>query len=384
MLRANTVPVFFRDYVNGQFNQTRRQQRTHDDVQPAKARKVAEGSFVGCSSVAPATTSDAFVVTRSFEFYLKRFLANLLRLRRVIGLVDMDCFYAQVEQRENPELWGKPVIVVQHSRQGVAGGILAVSYEARAFGVKRGQSVVEAKMKCSHLKVCHVPIGEYADKADIQKYRNASAEVFNVLNNFDSSIVIEKASVDEAFLDLTTFVEQNINKWGGDNFTSKSLLPMIPSSHVASGVDAKETDIERRQHLSAFIEACQTDDEQRRLLIAAITIEDIRKRIHEATQFYCSAGIGNNKMMAKLVCARHKPRQQTIVPWQYTKEILKMTPIGDVRGFGGKLGNRIQEKLNVKYMGDILSVNDSWLIESFPDQHEWLRALAKTFPDGVP
>lgn len=52
-------------------------------------------------------------------------------------------------------------------------------------------------------------------------------------------------------------------------------------------------------------------------------------------------------MMAKLVCARHKPRQQTLIPWFYVREILRLTPIGDVRGFGGKMGNRIQEMLNI-------------------------------------
>lgn len=43
-------------------------------------------------------------------------------MKRVISLIDMDCFYAQVEQRDNPSLWGQPVIVVQHSRQGIEGG----------------------------------------------------------------------------------------------------------------------------------------------------------------------------------------------------------------------------------------------------------------------
>lgn len=49
--------------------------------------------------------------------------------------------------------------------------ILAVSYEARPFGVKRGMTVADAKLKCPQISICHVPIGEYVDKADIQKYR---------------------------------------------------------------------------------------------------------------------------------------------------------------------------------------------------------------------
>lgn len=104
----------------------------------------------------------------------------------------MDCFYAQVEQRERPELWDTPVVVVQHAREGSPGGlvhcchmdvgygpvsilscfsILAVSYEARSFGVKRGMMIPEAKAKCPELNICFVPQGEHIDKADIQKYR---------------------------------------------------------------------------------------------------------------------------------------------------------------------------------------------------------------------
>ncbi|CAB3403628.1 unnamed protein product [Caenorhabditis bovis] len=295
-------------------------------------------------------------------------------MERIIGLIDMDCFYAQVEQRDKPELWGKPVIVVQHSRRGVQGGILAVSYEARGFGVKRGMTVAEAKQLCPDLATCLVPIGEYADKADIQKYRNASAEVFDVLNNFDSNIVVEKASVDEAFLDLSIYVDNIIEKF------KEGILPeFLPSSHIADGHDKNENDDERISRISTFLESSQNDISLLRLAIAALTIEQIRKQIRDKTQFFCSAGIANNKMMAKLVCARHKPRQQTIVPFKYVREILKTTPIRDVRGFGGKMGQKIQERLNIMTMGEILSIDFNKVVESFPDEHEWLLSVAEGY-----
>uniref|UniRef100_A0A1I7U319 DNA polymerase eta n=1 Tax=Caenorhabditis tropicalis TaxID=1561998 RepID=A0A1I7U319_9PELO len=305
-------------------------------------------------------------------------------MQRVISLIDMDCFYAQVEQRDNPTLWGQPVIVVQHSRQGVEGGILAVSYEARPFGVKRGMSVVDAKIKCPQLNVCHVPIGEYADKADIQKYRDASAEVFRVLNNFDSAIVVEKASVDEAFLDLTVYTQQKLDELRENEMIEdfvRTAIDHLPTTYLANGEDCKENDHLRERFLSEYISNSQESTENLLLLIAACAVEAIREHIHDETQFYCSAGVGNNKMMAKLVCARHKPRQQTLVPWRYVKEILRMTPIGDVRGFGGKLGNRIQEELNISLMGEILETEIHLLIESFPDQHEYLRAIAQGLCD---
>lgn len=292
----------------------------------------------------------------------------------------MDCFYAQVEQRDNPSLWGQPVIVVQHSRQGIEGGILAVSYEARPFGVKRGMTVAEAKLKCPQISICHVPIGEYVDKADIQKYRDASAEVFRVLNNYDSQIIIEKASVDEAFLDLSAYTNQKLQELreneGLEEFL-QAAITYLPTTHLATGEDVKENEHLREDVLLEYIENARNCTENLLLLIAAVTVEQIRQQVHEETQFFCSAGVGNNKMMAKLVCARHKPRQQTLIPWFYVREILRLTPIGDVRGFGGKMGNRIQEMLNITLMGELLEVDISQLIETFPNQHEYLRSVAE-------
>ncbi|CAD6197574.1 unnamed protein product [Caenorhabditis auriculariae] len=294
---------------------------------------------------------------------------------RVVGLIDMDCFYAQVEQRDQPNLWGKPVIVVQHTRQGVQGGILAVSYEARSFGVKRGMPVVDAKKLCAELSVCHVPIGEHADKADIQKYRDASAEVFEVLNNYDATIIVEKASVDEAFLDLTAYVnnlvESSAYKDGSINEICEELKSSIGTTHVANGRDIKGKDEEdfvydREENMKDWLSECRRSSTQLKLLIAARTIEDIRRQIQEKTQFFCSAGIANNK---------------TVVPPQFVAEIFKTTPISDVRGFGGKLGRQIQDNLKIKMMGEILEVDRDLLQMRFPNCTDWLLRVALGFDD---
>ncbi|CAI5444577.1 unnamed protein product [Caenorhabditis angaria] len=343
-------------------------------VVTAKRRKELKTLFDQLGSF--NTCADTFLDTEFFEnFYAGR----IQKMKRIIGLIDMDCFYAQVEQRDQPDLWGKPVIVVQHSRQGVLGGILAVSYEARTFGIKRGMTVTEAKAKCADLNVCHVPIGEYADKADIQKYRDASAEVFEVLNNIDSNIIVEKASVDEAFLDLSIYIEKILEVEQETELSD--IIGALPTTHIADGNDKKETEDERIDRIAKFYEETKSDENQKKLMIAAIAIEDIRAKIREKTQFYCSAGIGNNKMMAKLVCARHKPRQQTIIPFQYVRDILKVTPIGDIRGFGGKMGAKIVEMLKIKTMGEILTIEFERVVEAFPEQHEYLKCVAEGYDD---
>src|SRR4051812_44017131 len=91
--------------------------------------------------------------------------AAMLKTRAIVHL-DMDAFYASVEQRDSPELRGKPVIVGGHPRRGV---VLAASYEVRPFGVKSAMSMVEALRRAPHAVVVP-PRGE--------AYAAASEDVF--------------------------------------------------------------------------------------------------------------------------------------------------------------------------------------------------------------
>lgn len=86
---------------------------------------------------------------------------------RVVVLIDMDCFYVQVEERENPQNKGKPACVVQY-KNWKGGGIIAVNYEARAKGISRQMRGDEAKEKCPECILYRVP--ELRGKADLTKY----------------------------------------------------------------------------------------------------------------------------------------------------------------------------------------------------------------------
>jgi len=92
---------------------------------------------------------------------------------RVIAHVDMDCFYVQVEQRRNPALRGQPTAVVQYN-DWKGGGLIAVSYEARGFGVKRSMRGDEAKSVCPGINLVQVPVAR--GKADLNLYRSAGSE----------------------------------------------------------------------------------------------------------------------------------------------------------------------------------------------------------------
>ena len=127
--------------------------------------------------------------------------------QRIVALIDMDCFYCQVESRLDASLVGKPMAVVQYN-PWKGGGIIAVNYEARACGVTRRMRGDEAKAKCDGMILVTVP--EVRGKADLTKYRDAGAEVIQVLLQFHGKV--ERASVDEAYVDITQMVETELEK----------------------------------------------------------------------------------------------------------------------------------------------------------------------------
>ncbi len=113
-------------------------------------------------------------------------------MARVIMHVDLDAFYASVEQLRRPELRGKPVIVGGMGIPGERGVVAAASYEARAFGVRSAMPLARARRLCRD--GIFVP-------CDFKAYREASEQVFQILHDY--SPLVEPLSLDEAYLDLT-------------------------------------------------------------------------------------------------------------------------------------------------------------------------------------
>jgi nucleotidyltransferase/DNA polymerase involved in DNA repair len=112
---------------------------------------------------------------------------------RVILHIDMDAFYASIEQLDHPDYKGKPVIVGADPKGGSGRGVVAAcSYEARRFGVRSALPIARAWRLC--------PEGIYC-RPRMQRYMEVSAQVMEVLRTFTP--LVEPLSIDEAFLDVT-------------------------------------------------------------------------------------------------------------------------------------------------------------------------------------
>ncbi len=118
-------------------------------------------------------------------------------MNRIILHCDLDCFFASVEIRDNPEYKGKPVIIGVDPMEGRGRGVVSTcSYEARIFGLHSGMPISRAYKNC--------PLGIYL-RPHSKKYFNASKEVMNILNQY--SPIFEQVGIDEAYLDISHVCE---------------------------------------------------------------------------------------------------------------------------------------------------------------------------------
>ncbi|EFA11358.1 DNA polymerase eta [Tribolium castaneum] len=279
---------------------------------------------------------------------------------RVVVLVDMDCFYCQVEEKLNPALEGKPIAVVQYNAwQG--GGIIAVNYPARDEGVTRHMRGFEAKKKCPSINLVQVP--ELRGKADLTKYRDAGKRVADVLLTFTP--LLQRASVDEAYLDITEIVEKRIEK-GLDDLTLINL-----SNTFVVGCELED-----------FLHNAITNKEYSipnlKLAVGGLVTEEIRREVFKVTGYKCSAGIAHNKILAKLVCSLHKPNKQTILPQEEVEKFFETTPINKVKNLGGKFGQTLSEDFHVTTMGQLAKIPEKLLVQKYDEKTgNWLHNIAR-------
>jgi nucleotidyltransferase/DNA polymerase involved in DNA repair len=211
---------------------------------------------------------------------------------RTILHVDMDAFYAAVEQRDRPELRGRPVIVGADPRGGRGRGVVATaSYEARRFGVGSAMPISQAWRACPH--------GVYL-RPDMEKYASVSRQVMEALRRFTD--VVEPVSIDEAFLDVTG--SRRLFAVGGRPATGEE---------IARGLKAE---------------------------------------IRDQTQLTASVGVASSKMVAKVASDMRKPDGLVVVPPGTEAAFLAPLPVRRLWGVGPKMEEHLL-KIGVRTIGEL-------------------------------
>lgn len=209
---------------------------------------------------------------------------------RVIMHMDMDAFFASVEQRDNPAYRGRPLIVGSPPDQ--RGVVCAASYEARQFKVRSAMPSRTAARLC--------PQGIFV-RPRMEVYRAESARIMAILQ--DITPLIERVSVDEAYLDVS------------------APFADIPDADAA---------IAAARPLAA----------------------EIKRRIRHECQLTASVGISSNKFLAKLASDFEKPDGLTLIKDSDKIAFLRPLPVGAIHGVGPVTAQALQA-LGLRTIGDL-------------------------------
>ncbi|XP_053692487.1 DNA polymerase iota [Sabethes cyaneus] len=237
---------------------------------------------------------------------------------RVIIHIDMDYFYAQVEEVLDPSLRDKPVGVKQRTV------VVTSNYIAREFGIKKMMLIGEAKKLCPELVLVN---GE-----DLTKYRQMSVRINEIMHKFTPNV--EKLGLDENFLDITKEVCQKLEQHDNIGQFVENVDGYIhPPIEISSGLTARE----------AFRSACYCGCD-RRLILATHMAKEIRNCIFQELGLKCTAGISHNKLLAKLVGSINKHNKQTVLLPNYGAEfVASLGPVKSLTGIGEKTAQVLED-----------------------------------------
>lgn len=244
-------------------------------------------------------------------------------MQRVVLHVDMDYFFAAIEERENPELQGKAVVVCMLSgRGGLSGAVSTCNYTARESGIRAGMSCSKAKKL--NPEAVFLPV-----RKDF--YISVSDRVMEILRNYadatDVGAAFEQISIDEAFLEIT-------EKTGGD--------------------------------FSAALEIGS----------------QIKNEIKDKEKLTCSVGIGPNKLIAKMASSVQKPEGITVISPDNLASFLQPLKVSELWGIGNVTAGKLQE-MGVVTLKDLAEHDVIDLISTFGKTRGiWLKQVAAGIDDS--
>lgn len=222
-------------------------------------------------------------------------------MSKIILHIDLNTFFVRCEELVNPSLEGKPVIIGHSGRGGI---VSTCSYEARKYGVHSGQPTYQALELCPNAIVIH---GHY------ELYSKKSKEFFNFVKRYSS--IIEKASIDECYVDMTEQLSRKID------------------------------------------------------VVSYLT--DFQNKLLKEVGLKCSIGVAPTKFLAKMASDMKKPMGITIIRRRDVRKMLDPLPISSFYGIGKKTAPRLEE-IGIKTIGDLAELINS-------DNEEVKQAFGKFY-----
>ncbi|KAI9372568.1 hypothetical protein BJX61DRAFT_436761 [Aspergillus egyptiacus] len=329
---------------------------------------------------------------------------------RVIAHIDLDAFYAQCEMVRLGMPRETPLAVQQWE------SLIAINYPARKFNITRMITAKEARKLCPDIVLQHVATfregegGNWAyredawknmgtDKVCLDPYRTESRKILKAikeeLGRWYSGLVedlqglasspkiqealVEKASVDEVFIDLSPLVYAVLiqrypelrEKPRGDD--RMALLPCPPTTALEWDTEDCLIDLDENE-----TEVDDPDWDDIAMLIGAEIVRSVRTAVWNTLSYTCSAGIAKNKMMAKLGSAKNKPNKQTIIRNRAIQNFLGGFKFTKIRMLGGKLGDQVSAAFGTEQVSDLLKVPlEQFRAKLNDDTATWLYGIIR-------
>lgn len=265
----------------------------------------------------------------------------------------------------------KPALTLEKQWQG----LIAINYPARKFGLNRHITITEARKLCPDLIMQHVATWKEGDekwayhkdafahiathKVSLDPYRLESRRILACIKKVLPAPPlqrVEKASVDEVFLDLSSHIHSILlERYPEINGPAPyddptEFLPRPPSTALDWNTDAL-VDLD-----SSETEDDDPDWDDIAILLGSEIVRSVRAAIRERLKYTCSAGIARNKMIAKLGSAHKKPNQQTIVRNRAVQQFMGGFKFTKIRNLGGKLGDEVVNKFGTDQVKELLAV----------------------------
>jgi len=230
-------------------------------------------------------------------------------MNKVIMHIDLDSFYASIEEVRNPSIKGKPIVICVYSgRTENSGAVSTSNYSARKLGIKSGMPIILAKRIAMNKEVVFLPV-------DMEYYKEVSDSIMNLIE--EESDILEQVSIDEAYIDVTEKTSGNWNK---------------------------------------AIQVANT----------------IKQKILSQEGLTASIGIASNKFVAKMASDFQKPNGLTLVKNEEIIPFLENLKVSKLHGIGEKTASALNEigietskdlsKCDIKILEGIFGKNKAKLL----------------------